>query len=275
MLPYRFRRRLPLFAVSALAVAAAVVLLPSTEPVTSAATLSAAVEPTPQNPSFIAAPPVATTDDIVTGSVAPTSAAPQTFSKPTGAVQTTGLATLTVTATPIPSATATEVDAAAAVAEVTTAPRDIVHVGSSAVNVRAGPTTSARKLFVLQPGDAVSAAEVADGWVRIVRPDGEGGWVYARYLNGVPGVEPVEQKKPAVTREVRMAEAMPEKGEVRRVSGKSVRLSGPVTLRDAPSKSANRLFVLERGERIVLAEVDNGWARVVLPSGVSGWIQVR
>jgi SH3-like domain-containing protein len=266
MLPYRLRRQLPLLSVSALAVAATLLLLPSTERAGTPLALSTAAAPAPEEtPSYITGPPVATADDLLTGSIA---AAPELHAAPAG--DAIAIATLTVTAhSPTPSA----IDAAAAAAETPEAPGDPVHVGDSAVNVRAGPTTAARKLFVLQPGEAVTASEVADGWVKIVRPDGEGGWVYARYLVGVPGLERPENL--AAKPDTRAAAATQPTEPRRAVSGRTARLAGPVTVRDRPSALGARLFTLQRGERVTLAEMDGGWARVVLPSGVSGWIPVR
>jgi SH3-like domain-containing protein len=271
MLPYRLRRRLPLAVLGAAAVGATILLLvPSGEPVTRTAEVTTGSETEAVQPSYIAELPRPTTEDMVTGSISPP--AEPTGDRDSSAIATSGLAPLAaVPPPPLDAATAQQVDAAAAAAEVEPPPGETVHVGASAVNVRAGPNTSSRKLFVLQPGDSVTATEVAGGWVRIVRSDGEGGWVYSRYLNGVPAISGDEAARPGV----QAAEAMPKDGEVRQVSRRSVRLSNSVTVRDAPSTSATRLFTLRRGERIVMAEIEDGWARVVLPGGASGWIQVR
>ena len=257
MLPYHLRRQLPLtIAVSTIALGAALLLLvPSGEPTVRAAAVAEASAAVAADRPGVTAAPETSTDEIVTAGTGP--ATLPTVAAPETSAPAPQVATLSVTPTPIDTQTAAEVDAAAAKADAAPPAGDLVHVGSSAVNVRAGPTTAARRLFVLQPGEAVTAAEVADGWA------------YARYLNGVPGMEnEAPAAKPA-------APASTAKKEPRQVSGQTVRLAGPVTLRDGPSKFAARLFTLERGERLTLAETQDGWARVVLPNGVSGWIQIR
>ena len=57
--------------------------------------------------------------------------------------------------------------------------------------------------------------------------------------------------------------------------GQSARLGGDAALYAAPSRGAERLFVLEAGERVTVAETDGSWARVVLRSGATGWVRMR
>lgn len=55
-------------------------------------------------------------------------------------------------------------------------------IGSSAVNVRSGPSKQSGKIDVLQAGAAVQVAGERGGWLHVVY-DGGDGWVYSTYLD--------------------------------------------------------------------------------------------
>jgi uncharacterized protein YraI len=177
------------------------------------------------------------------------------------------LATLTVVATPVPTSPkpspAPVSEPAAAVASL--APTDAAPatdpryawVGGSAVNVRAGPSTSTARLFVLNRGAKVTISESVGGWTFVEDPGGESGWVFSRYLLDSPAA----------------AAAVAGKDQAGEAKKKYARVGSPVMLRAGPSPFAPKLFVLRPGERIAIAEVRGRWVRVVLESGASAWIQ--
>lgn len=217
-------------------------------------------------------------------------------------------ARVNVTIRDLVPANATEVAAAA--------PESAVKVGSSRLNVREAPSTSATRLFVLQPGQPVAVLGTEEGWVRIQNTDGQTGWVHAGYLVGpnlpqveVAKVEPREEPKPrtvakvepraepkaepkAEPRVVAKVEAEPEpraerrsrstaSAELRdemsrsRVRGKAARLGEDVVLRSSPSRTGERVLRLPAGERVLIAESDGGWVRVVTQDGYSGWVRAQ
>jgi len=56
-------------------------------------------------------------------------------------------------------------------------------VGRSAVTLRAGPSSSTRKLVMLPPGEVVRIGQASGGWVQVVLTDGSTGWVYSSFLS--------------------------------------------------------------------------------------------
>lgn len=59
---------------------------------------------------------------------------------------------------------------------------ELFRVRVNGLNVRSGPGKDSAKIFVLGLGEEVEVAETQRNWVRIIRPDGRSGWVYAKYL---------------------------------------------------------------------------------------------
>lgn len=178
----------------------------------------------------------------------------------------------------------------------------LARVGSSALNVRAGPSSGDQKLFVLRPGEPVRIAEMSGNWARIVRANGDEGWAYGRYLSGLHGdavtdtevaaatpaaaTEPAATAEPPATtkrterKERAEAPANASSGPKKRTpssadEGRYARLGSDVAARAAPSSGAARLFVLPAGQRVKIAEIRGRWAHVVTEGGVSGWVRFR
>lgn len=245
----RLRRYAPLVPLVALA-AGGVALLPADPDKAASQAVVARVE-APQ-PSYLAVP-IATVDPALLKAVE--RAAP--VARPS--------LTVTAAAATVPALTQSP---AAGLPEETAEPETtLAHVGASALNVRAGPSSSTAKLFVLQPGTKVAAAESEGKWVRIITPDGQEGWVFGRYLSTG---EPVAAKPKVETAAVKTRD---EPAEVRKPQ--TARIAGRVALRASPSRLSERLFVLEPGERVAIAERRGNWARVVVDGGVSGWVRIN
>jgi SH3-like domain-containing protein len=241
------RRLSPFALVLPLAAAGGFALLPAKPEDANARLAAAQVEPV--QPSYLAVP-IATVDPLPV----------RTAEKPAPVRPS-----LTVTTASIAPPAASVVPAAA---EPDVEPKELAHVGSSALNVRAGPSSSTAKLFVLQPGTQVATAESDGSWVRIVTSDGQEGWVFRRYLSTGAAAQ-----EPAAT-EVSRAVARDAVTEVR-TQQRTARIAGRVPLRAAPSGRSERLFVLEPGERVVIAEQRGRWARVIVDGGVSGWVRLN
>jgi uncharacterized protein YraI len=150
----------------------------------------------------------------------------------------------------------------------------------SAVNMRAGPSTSTSTIMVLPPGEPVAVLGRNKGWINVALPDGQTGWVYQRYLSNGAGVEAEPARKPKaepVIRETRTASVERRRERRRLVEdddyGFSVRRG--VALRDRPSSNGAALFRVEEGESIEIAERRGNWVRIRVDGGVSGWVQSR
>ena len=153
-------------------------------------------------------------------------------------------------------------------AEAAATPVRTLWVGRSAVNVRVGPSASTARLFVLRPGQKVSASESSGGWTLIVADDGESGWVSSRYLSDT--ATPARMTPPKAARKVVEAE---QPRQVRQP--KFGRIASPLTLRAGPSRLAPRLFTLRRGDRIAVLETRGRWIRVMLEDGRAAGADAR
>jgi uncharacterized protein YgiM (DUF1202 family) len=146
----------------------------------------------------------------------------------------------------------------------------VAAVGATAVNVRAGPSKQTQSLFVLQPGAAIAVAEADGDWVRVIMPGGESGWVFSRYLTGAPA--PAGAADAATVTET----AAPVAGvEAQDQELRTAHFGDAAVVRASPSRSAAKLFVIEAGEKVTVAETQGNWVHVITGDGTSGWVQVR
>jgi uncharacterized protein YraI len=145
-----------------------------------------------------------------------------------------------------------------------------LRVGDVAVNMRAGPSTSTAVIRPLRPGEPLVYGEAEGGWVSVTTAAGESGWVYGSYLAG-PALSGAEDAPETIRNATETAEREPPRSE----DGRFARVGSDVYLRAGPSNSTDRLFVLPAGERVQIAETRGRWARVILPSGASGWVRVK
>lgn len=305
MLPYRFRRTLSLAGLGAVALGATVLFLPAGNSASLTVGATRIAEPERKSPSYIVDVPRPTTAELTPAPTMPDATPGIADDTPSLTVLDVAGTTPETTLPAVAPVQVAAVDSAAITppaAEQAPVADGKVAV-ASAVNVRAGPSTGNRQLYVLQPGARVTAVERSGNWVRVVNAAGESGWVFGKYLDGLgplpeaaaaatppvrtPDVKAAEAKPGVKQPEVRQTAAVEEReveprreaSQTRQVvatpGGDPIRLRGSVTMRDRPSRTGKRIFVLEAGEQIRFAEVQSGWARVVLPNGVSGWIPVR
>ncbi len=188
-------------------------------------------------------------------------------------------AALTVTPQPVTGAAPAMTDPV--VAEATTPMPDTTRelvAARTAVNLRAGPSTSNPTLFVLQPDEQVAIVDRQGGWAKVEARNGETGWVYGSYLGDssvddvdrtvTSSIEPIA-KKPKVRVEKPTREARVERP---RKTGSDL---AAIRLRAGPSRSAETIGTVDPGTPLRIAERRNGWARVVVPGGISGWVRVN
>lgn len=147
-------------------------------------------------------------------------------------------------------------------------------IGSSAVNLRAGPSSATSTITVLQPGQAVSVGADNDGWVEVTLPDGTSGWVYSRYLASVAAAAPPEPELPEPKIEKPSTAKAVIKGNTDgKLEGRTARIDASLVARSIPSKSARAVFNTEPGERVKIVDVRGKWLHIVTADGSSGWIQ--
>ena len=131
-------------------------------------------------------------------------------------------------------------------------------IGSSAVNVRSGPSSSSAKLAVLAAGTPVRLGDGEGGWVHISYDGGEG-WVYSDYLAGSLAVSGRNADSTAAkSSKLKTAEA-----------------GSRIVARESPQSGATSLFRLEPGERVQILERQGKWLKVRTASGDAGWIRAK
>ena len=145
-------------------------------------------------------------------------------------------------------------------------------VGPSAVNLRAGPSSSSQQLAVLQPGEAVQTGQTSGGWTEVTRADGSKGWVYATYLSSNAGTQ-VAKATPAKSSAPTMPVRATIKGGDGDLEDRTARIASRLTAYSHPGDSADAIMTLSPGTRVRIAEVRGNWLRVETRDGASAWIK--
>jgi SH3-like domain-containing protein len=135
-------------------------------------------------------------------------------------------------------------------------------IGRSAVNMRAGPSTSTATITVLQPGQVVHVGADQDGWSEVTLEDGATGWVFSRYIASNAAAAPAASSRAAPAESAAPAAA---------TSGTS-RITASVVVRAGPSEGARPLFRTVAGETIRVLETQGGWVRIRTGDGNTGWV---
>jgi SH3-like domain-containing protein len=268
-------------------------MLPGDETARPAVERIATVEP--QRPSYLVEVAPAAVDSMETASVATSTATPAVQQMPPPIPKQRPVDTASLTVAPadsgLPPADSDEFPMDVAEPEPVVPPDARRLTVSSAVNLRAGPSTSTSTIKVLPEGAKVAVLGENRGWVNVALPDGQSGWVYERYLTdgSRPAAKPKKEQRTANVERRRERAPVVEKEEERRVTlldlrrertrtvddddGYVVRRS--VALRDRPSRNGQRLFNVRRGEPVEIAEQRGNWVRIRIDGGISGWVQSR
>lgn len=145
-------------------------------------------------------------------------------------------------------------------------------IGSSAVNLRAGPSSDTATVTVLQPGQPIYVGMSQDGWSEVTLENGSTGWVFSRYIASERAKEPEPvQPKVAAAEEPRAATVSG--GSGRELAGRTARIESSLVVRSSPSNTGRSLFRTEPGERVRIIDVDGNWLRIRTADGSSGWIR--
>jgi SH3-like domain-containing protein len=135
-------------------------------------------------------------------------------------------------------------------------------IGTSGVNVRAGASGNFAVLFTLAPGASIRTRETLNGWVHVYA-DSADGWIYASYLAG---------NQPTTTTAATAA-ATSQSAAGASLVGRTVRLRSQSQVYDSPG--GHRIYVLDAGTRVRVAEAANNWIRIITSNDESGWLRLR
>jgi uncharacterized protein YraI len=160
------------------------------------------------------------------------------------------------------------------------APSGIVdHVGSSAVNLRSGPSSSNGTIGVLQPGDQVTVASKSGGWAQVTLSDGRTGWVYSTYLANGGGNAPANTVSPSTDtpapapKVASTTRAVIRGADPSDLVDRTAHIGSELEAYARPSDSSQSIFTFEPGDEVRIAEVRGNWLRVETGDGTSAWIR--
>ena len=123
-----------------------------------------------------------------------------------------------------------------------------VFVMAQAVNVRLGPGLNYHISAVVKKDSELEPIKSLNGWVRIILPDGETGWISEKYIS-------LNNKN--------------EKNERIYVTGQRV------NIRIGPGVNYNKMAEVKEDDELERIRSLNGWAEIRLPSGETGWISEK
>jgi len=163
-----------------------------------------------------------------------------------------------------PITVAATTDATASVPDAGLAALQDAQIGSSGVNVRAGASKDFAVLFTLQPGASVKTRETLNGWVHVFTDNGDG-WIYSSYLGGDQTTASNDSTNTAST-DARSSTS-------NSLVGHALRLRSRAQVYDSPG--GDRVYVLDAGERVRVADASDNWIRIVTDTDESGWLRLR
>ncbi len=145
-------------------------------------------------------------------------------------------------------------------------------VGAIAVNLRAGPSTSADAVSVLDPGAALSVVETNGGWVHVRLSDGRDGWVYSSYLASSGAGAAAVADKPIHTASLDTPRAVVQSdgGEL---ENRTAHFVSALPAYARPTDSAPSVFAFQPGDRGRIVDVRGDWLEIETEDGMTVWIR--
>ena len=120
-----------------------------------------------------------------------------------------------------------------------------VYVTGQIVNIRVGPGINYNKIAEVKEDDELEPIKSLSGWIRVILPDGETGWISEHYIS---------LNKPNA------------KIEKIFVTGQTV------NIRMGPGTNYNKIAEVKEDDELERIGSLNGWSQVILPDGKKGWI---
>lgn len=140
----------------------------------------------------------------------------------------------------------------------------------------AEPSAHSAVLMVLKKGLEVEKLSESGSWVNVEVESGKTGWV-AKGVFDMPGAPaaskeaasppapPVSPSKPALTAPKEAAEK----------ASKALTAKSNVNMREAPSARSRIVVTLAKGKQVYKLEEKEGFTKVQIPGGKSGWVASR
>ena len=135
------------------------------------------------------------------------------------------------------------------------------------LNVRSGPGTSYAIKTTVKNGTIHKITDKSNGWYKIQLSNGTSGWVYGSYI---------EETMDGISNDSNNSNNNPTKPDD--ILETEVNLNGKVTssvnlnVRSGPSTSYSVTASLRPGQVVVLISQSNGWYKVKLYNGTTGWV---
>ncbi|MGA1842332.1 MAG: SH3 domain-containing protein [bacterium] len=125
---------------------------------------------------------------------------------------------------------------------------DKIYVIAKAVNIRVGPGINYNKIAEVKENDELEPIKILNGWIRVILPDGDTGWISEKYIS-------LNEKNKIVEKVY--------------VTGQTV------NIRVGPGINYNKILEVKEDDELERIKSQNGWAQIRLQSGQTGWISEK
>lgn len=149
----------------------------------------------------------------------------------------------------------------------------VATVKGDRVAVRRGPGQQFYRMVLLDNGVPVRITARKDAWYQITAAGVPNGWIRSDFVTVRGSAAP---RKSADLRSASPRQAprpTPRPAAAPAVKPRDMFISGErVSLRNGPSRTAQRLALMQLGQRVKVMVRRGDWCRVILPDGSTGWI---
>lgn len=132
-------------------------------------------------------------------------------------------------------------------------------VTASALNIRSGPSTNCDKVAKLYKGKAVEILEKSNGWYKVRVSGSIVGWGSAKYISTSGSSESTSNQSNSTS-----------SGTTVSGNGK-VNVSSRLNIRSGAGTNYSLVGKANNGDVVKLLEQNNGWYKIKLSNGVTGW----
>ena len=141
-------------------------------------------------------------------------------------------------------------------------------VTGDVVNIRSGPGIGYDQLTQVTEGTLLVVLEENSAWFRVVVPDGGDGWISGQYFALQDLEPPLENPEPGEVTVPPQQDHTTPAGVTRH----ALVMKESVNIRSHPDVQSPRVSGVTLGQQLEITGEQNGWYRVRLPDGQSGWI---
>jgi uncharacterized protein YgiM (DUF1202 family)/cell wall-associated NlpC family hydrolase len=140
----------------------------------------------------------------------------------------------------------------------TTKRQSVITVSVTSLNVRSTPSSSGAVIGSVYQGQKLVVVGKSNGWYKVQLPNGTVGWVSADYVAGKP----------------KSSSGSTKSGSTKSTGSASggTKASAALNVRSGPSLTSPVITVIPPGGSYQIVSWQNGWAKVRLPDGSTGWV---